>query len=110
QSCSFCLFVLSFNTSIIGLYSIIKVSCLIIADHTYFNGEQLSRVDIAWLPLLYRSHLIEKHSKIDFLAQYPKVKAWQKAILSLGIAEKSVSSDFEQVFTDFYLSTSYLAK
>jgi len=81
-----------------------------LGEYTYFNGEQLSRVDIAWLPILYRSHLIEKHTKVDFLAQYPKVKAWQKVILSLGIAEKSVSSDFEQVFTDFYLSTSYLAK
>ncbi|MEW6990701.1 methyl-accepting chemotaxis protein, partial [Colwelliaceae bacterium 6441] len=30
-------FVLSFNTSIIGLYSIIKVSCLIIADHDVIN-------------------------------------------------------------------------
>lgn len=81
-----------------------------LGKYTYFNGEQLGRIDIAWLPLLYRSHLIEKHTKVDFLAQYPKVKAWQKVILSLDIAEKSVSSDFEQVFTDFYLSTSYLAK
>jgi glutathione S-transferase len=81
-----------------------------LGEHTYFNGEQLSRIDIAWLPLLYRSHLIEKHSKVDFLAQYPKVKAWQKAILSLNIVEKSVPSDFEQVFSDFYLTTGYLVK
>jgi glutathione S-transferase len=79
-----------------------------IGEHTYFMGDQLSRVDIAWLPLLYRAHLIEKHTKVDFLAQYPKVKAWQKTMLSLDIAEKSVSSDFEKIFVDFYLSSGYL--
>ncbi|OUR83830.1 hypothetical protein A9Q75_04190 [Colwellia psychrerythraea] len=81
-----------------------------LGEYTYFNGEQLSLVDIAWLPILYRAHLIEKHAKVDFLAQYPKVKAWQKAMLFLDIAEKSVSPDFEQIFVDFYLSASYLAK
>ncbi|MCL1142450.1 SCO family protein [Shewanella gaetbuli] len=38
------MFVLSFNTSIIGLYSIIKVSCLIQADHNSIDAEHKPRV------------------------------------------------------------------
>lgn len=81
-----------------------------LGKHTYFMGKRLSRVDVAWLPIIYRSWLIEKHSGVDFFANYPLVKKWQKALLSLEIAKKSVSDDFSDVFTDFYLSTSFLAK
>jgi len=75
-----------------------------LGDGPFFNGTTLSDVDIAWLPLLHRASIIQAHSGYDFLAGFSKVKAWQKAILKIGLAEKSVPGDFEQRFTDFYLS------
>lgn len=72
----------------------------------YFKGKSISNVDIAWLPLLHRASVIQKYSCYDFLDKYPKVKAWQSALMSLGLAKKSVSSDFEDIFTKFYLSDS----
>lgn len=70
----------------------------------YFHGPDLSMVDINWLPLLHRAALIEKHSGYDFLATYPKLKKWQKALLRTGLCETSVPGDFEEIFTAFYLN------
>lgn len=70
----------------------------------YFKGDQLSNVDIAWQPLLHRADIVRRHTCYDLLQGYPKVQAWQKALLATGLAEKSVAADFEQKFTDFYLS------
>jgi len=70
----------------------------------FFKGEVLSNVDIAWLPLLHRANIIFEHTGYDLLSGYPKVQAWQKAIMKAGIVEKSVSDDFESTFTSFYLS------
>lgn len=75
-----------------------------LGDGPYFNGDSLSMVDIAWLPLLHRAALIERHSGYDFLSGFSKVKLWQQALLATGLAEKSVSEDFDQRFSDFYLS------
>lgn len=75
-----------------------------LGDGPYFKGETLSNVDIAWLPLLHRASIIENHSCHDFLADYPKVKKWQAALLETDVLKKSVSDDFEEVFTGFYLS------
>ncbi|MEH6630888.1 MAG: glutathione S-transferase family protein [Halopseudomonas aestusnigri] len=75
----------------------------------YFNGDTLGNVDAAWLPLLHRAAIISIHRDYDFLAKFPKMKQWQSNLLSTGLAEKSVSEDYETVFTDFYLSeTTYL--
>lgn len=76
----------------------------ILGDGPYFKGEALSNVDIAWLPLLHRAALIETGSGFDFLDGYPKVKAWQTALMETGIAEKSVAEDFDEAFNGFYLS------
>ncbi len=70
----------------------------------FFKGEVLSNVDIAWLPLLHRANIIHQHTGYNFLAGYPKIQAWQQAIMETGIAGRSVSGDFEDVFTNFYLS------
>lgn len=77
-----------------------------LGEGPYFKGKTLSNVDIAWLPLLHRASVIQKYSKYDFLEKYPKVKAWQKALLESGLAEKSVPEDFVEAFTGFYLSDS----
>ncbi|RDE25019.1 glutathione S-transferase family protein [Motiliproteus coralliicola] len=77
---------------------------LALADCPYFNGTALSMVDIAWLPLLHRAAVIEQRSGYDFLSGFPKVKHWQQALLATGLAEKSVSADFDDRFSEFYLS------
>lgn len=76
----------------------------VLGDGPYFKGESLSNVDIAWLPLLHRAAIINIHSCYDFIGMYPKVKAWQSEMMSTGLAEKSVSEDFVEAFSDFYLS------
>lgn len=75
-----------------------------LGEGSFFAGEELGNVDIAWLPLLHRAAIVEKHSGYDMLAGYPKVKAWQQAVLQTGIPAKSVPADFDQKFSDFYLA------
>ncbi|WP_194436665.1 glutathione S-transferase family protein [Vibrio fluminensis] len=75
-----------------------------LGEGAYFKGEQLSNVDIAWLPLLHRAHIIKQHSCVDMLQGFPKVQAWQQALLETGLMARSVPEDFEQVFANFYLS------
>lgn len=76
----------------------------VLLDGPYFKGETISNVDIAWLPLLHRADIIKNRTCYDFLEQYPKVRAWQSALLETGLAEESVAEDFEEAFTEFYLS------
>ncbi|MGO1119865.1 glutathione S-transferase family protein [Rhodovibrionaceae bacterium A322] len=75
-----------------------------LGDGPYFNGPTFGNVDAAWLPLLHRAALVEKHSGYDFLESYPQVKKWQAKLLETGLAEKSVAENFEERFTAFYLS------
>jgi len=77
-----------------------------LAEGPYFSGTDISMVDIAWLPLLHRAALIERHTGYDFLAGYTSVKKWQGHLMDTGLAEKSVAEDFESAFTGFYLSDS----
>jgi len=70
----------------------------------YYKGSELSNLDIAWLPVLHRAAIIEKHTGYDFMAGYPRLKSLQNSLLDSGLAEKSVPEDFENVFTAFYLS------
>ncbi|WP_170562095.1 glutathione S-transferase family protein [Ruegeria atlantica] len=75
-----------------------------LGDGPFFAGEALGNVDMAWLPLLHRAAIVADHSGHDMLAAYPKVKAWQQALLATGIPQKTVSDDFVTRFTDFYLA------
>ncbi|MEM7190648.1 MAG: glutathione S-transferase family protein [Pseudomonadota bacterium] len=75
-----------------------------LSDTRYFAGEQVGMVDIAWLTLLHRADIIEKRSGFDFVGDRPKVKRWQRNLMASGLAEKSVAPDFNDAFSDFYLS------
>ncbi len=75
-----------------------------LGDGLYFNGEKMGNVDMTWLPLLHRAQIVEQHSGFDFLADFPKVKAWQVELGKTGIAEKSVPADFHEAFSNFYLA------
>ncbi|KGJ87540.1 glutathione S-transferase family protein [Colwellia psychrerythraea] len=87
-----------------------KVEQKLTGDTTFFKSDELSKVDIAWLPLLHRAAIIKEHSGFDFLCGLPKVQAWQKALLATGLAESSVANDFVERFSDFYLTNTYLAE
>lgn len=75
----------------------------------FFKSNNLSNVDIAWLPLLHRAAIIKEHSGFDFFCGLPKLQKWQQNILASGLVEKTVSDDFEEIFCDFYLTNTYLA-
>lgn len=77
-----------------------------LGDGPFFSGETLGNVDIAWLPLLHRALIVKEHSGHDFLADYPKVQAWQGALAETGLYAKSVAKDFCERFSDFYLGES----
>lgn len=73
-------------------------------DNRFFAGNHIGLVDIAWLPLLHRAAIIEKHTGYDFLGNRPRMKAWQNTLLATDLAAQSVAVDFEQAFAGFYLS------
>jgi glutathione S-transferase len=75
-----------------------------LGDGPFFAGQVMGNVDMAWLPLLHRAAIVADHSGHDMLAAYPRVKAWQQALLATGIPQKSVSDDFHARFADFYLA------
>ena len=76
----------------------------VLGDFRFFNSGSLSMVDLAWLPVLHRAHIMREHTGYDFLAGYPKTKAWQAALMETGLAEKTVSEDFIEAFKGYYLS------
>lgn len=75
----------------------------------FFKSDTFSNVDMAWLPLLHRAAIVKAHSGYDFFCGLPKMQAWQRNIMASGLVEKTVSSDFETRFADFYLTNTYLA-
>ncbi|MGF1728395.1 glutathione S-transferase family protein [Photobacterium kasasachensis] len=85
-----------------------KVEAHLSGETKFFKSDALSNVDLAWLPLLHRAAIIKKHTDFDFLCGLPKTQTWQSALLETGLADKTVSADFEELFTDFYLSNTYL--
>ncbi len=78
-----------------------------LGEGPYFKGSALGNVDIAWIPLLHRAAIIEARTCFSFTDGYPKVQAWQAALLKTGLPAKSVSEDFEDAFTNFYLSDEF---
>ncbi|MEP2717882.1 glutathione S-transferase family protein [Pseudophaeobacter sp.] len=81
-----------------------KVEKQLSSGATFFSGESIGWVDIAWLVLLHRAGLIQESSGFDFIGDRPKLKRWQGNLLKTGLAEKSVATDFDMAFRDFYLS------
>jgi glutathione S-transferase len=75
-----------------------------LGDAPFFDGEQFSMVDTAWIPILHRCHLIKTYTGFDFLDGYPKVKKWQQALLDTDVLNKSVPVNFEDYFVQFYLN------
>ena len=77
----------------------------------FAHGDQMGAIDIAWLPILHRAEIIMRHSGFDYLKDHPILQDWQAAVMATGIPAKSVSEDFEERFTAFYLpATTYLGQ
>ncbi|MCJ8272649.1 MAG: glutathione S-transferase family protein [Psychrosphaera sp.] len=87
-----------------------RVEKQLASETRFFKSDQLSQIDIAWLPLLHRAAIVKTHTNFDFLCGLPKMQAWQNALLQTDILQSTVSEDFEQRFKDFYLAGTYLAE
>ncbi len=80
-----------------------------LGSSAFFFGDELSRVDIAWLPILHRAWLVEKTTGHDMFRDFPNIKRWQENIMKLDWLMETVSEDFEEVFNRFYLSNTFLS-
>ena len=76
----------------------------VLGNGPYFEGDTLSMVDAAWIPILHRCELIKKYTGYDFLTGYPKVIKWQQALLQTDVLKNSVPEIFEEYFIQFYLN------
>lgn len=72
----------------------------------FAHGERMGAIDIAWLPILHRAHIIQEWSGVDFLEDWPALQDWRDPIMATGIPEKSVPEDFIERFAAFYLTES----
>ncbi|MEM9451197.1 MAG: glutathione S-transferase family protein [Cyanobacteria bacterium P01_E01_bin.6] len=82
-----------------------------LGDAPFIGGDSMGMVDIAWTTLLHRTEIIKRRSGYDFLADFPRLKAWRATVMSTGIPAASVSEDFEDRFSAFYLAdTTYLGQ
>ncbi|NOH85443.1 glutathione S-transferase family protein [Vibrio sp. 03-59-1] len=79
-----------------------------LGESSFFKGNYVSNVDIAWLPLLHRAAVIKNQSGFDMLEQFPKVQKWQAALIESGLTDKTVPQDFVSTFSGFYLKNTYL--
>ena len=86
----------------------IKTEQKLLKNTLFFKSNNLSNVDIAWLPFLHRTFLINKYTNYNFFKDFPKMQAWQDNIIKTDILKKTVARDFEQLFKDFYLKNTYL--
>ena len=99
----------SFDTRLANLSkSFVKVEKKLTGS-TFFKGEIISNVDIAWLPILHRAAVIKDSAGLDMLDGFPKLQKWQAALIASGLTDKSVPADFVKTFSDFYLNNTYLA-
>ncbi len=94
----------TFNERFVPLSKAFTAIEAYLGKSTYFNSDTVGLVDVAWLPILHRIALIEKHTGYDFLASFPKMQIWQHHLMGSALAEKSVAEDFEELFTAAYLS------
>ncbi|WP_163000618.1 glutathione S-transferase family protein [Vibrio owensii] len=80
-----------------------------LGSSVFFFGDELSRVDIAWLPILHRAWLVEKTTGHDMFRDFPNIKRWQGNVMQLEWLMATVSADFEEIFNRFYLSNTFLS-
>ena len=98
----------TFETRLVNLSKSFAKAENKLGDSAFFKGDAITNVDIAWLPLLHRAAVIKNGSGFDMLEGFPKVQNWQTALITSGLADKTVPVDFVETFTAFYLTNTYL--
>ncbi|WP_394204477.1 glutathione S-transferase family protein [Shewanella waksmanii] len=86
----------------------IKVEAQLSHTTQFFKSDALTNVDIAWLPLLHLADIVKSRTGYDLFCGLAKVPAWQQAVLASLDVHATVSDDFEQKFTNYYLTQTYL--
>ena len=65
----------------------------------FFNGAELSLVDVSYAPLLQRlSFLAELNPGILDAARHPKIDAWRQKLLALDAVGQSTVADIEELY------------
>jgi glutathione S-transferase len=64
----------------------------------YYNGTQLSLVDVAYAPLLMRFRLIEGLHSSGIINNLPHLQSWTEELCSLDSVQKSVVPEFNQLY------------
>ena len=62
----------------------------------YFNGKQLSMVDIAFAPILKRLQCLHDLFGLDLLNAFPKVRNWTNAILAVEAVQQGFHPEFDK--------------
>ena len=68
----------------------------------YFNGDKISKVDLALLPLLHREYLYSLNSKRNILDAFPRLTRLKDALINLDLFRRTTAKDFEDNFISFY--------
>lgn len=69
-----------------------------LGDGPYFNGPRLSLVDAAFAPLFMRLELLSEERPSWDKASFPKVAAWNDALLATPSVKDSVVEEFPRLF------------
>ncbi len=67
-------------------------------DGPYFNGADLSLVDCAYAPFLQRFLIADSYLKTGLLDDFPMLKAWADALLSIDTVTGAVAPEFLHEF------------
>ena len=76
----------------------------VLGESKFFAGSKPSMVDATWFVLLHRAHIIDQCTGYDFLAEFPKTKRWQSALLAVEALMRSAPEGFAEEFVNFYLN------
>lgn len=73
-----------------------------LGEGPYFNGAQFSLVDSALAPMLQRARwLADVVPDFDPVADYPKIRAWQQALLARPSVQRSTVEDIVDIFITY---------
>jgi glutathione S-transferase len=71
-------------------------------DHPWFNGAELSLVDIAAAPLLQRARWVADFAPdFDLVEAHPRMRAWQDALLARDSVRRSTADDVVDLYRAF---------
>ena len=67
-------------------------------DGPYFNGREICLVDAAYAPFFQRFAIVDNKLETGLLEKFPRLKAWNDALLSTDQVTGSVPESFEEEF------------